>query len=221
LTDRQLGAFGGPATDWAPPSLSPCSHQHKGGMVYWQSGSPKAGTLSRASLIVSKTCCPSSSIFSKGVEGVGKPIQQTLGSITSRTQLYLEIPVPSWDFFSSRFGSSCYAHSSEVCLAGQEAWEHSEGRVSHKLTSWNFGVLITHILIPYTRVSLVCGFMCSLLVLIYYKCLLRLNSAIAKHSPVFQCPRKSLNWPCAWNSVRILPIQWHSELPLVLHYHLE
>jgi hypothetical protein len=25
----------------------------------------------------------------------------------------------------------CYAHSSEVCLAGQEAWEHSQGKEFH------------------------------------------------------------------------------------------
>jgi hypothetical protein len=64
--------------------------------------------------------------------------------------------------------------------------------VSEKLASWNLGILITHILIPYPRVSLVYGSMCSLLVLSYYKCLLRLNSDIAKPQPVFQCPRKSL-----------------------------
>ena len=83
-------------------------------------------------------------------------------------------------------------------------------RVSRKLTSWNFGVLITCILIPYPRVSLVYGSMCSLLVLFYYKCLLRLNSDIAKPLPVFQRPRKSLkptNWEFSRNSVRRLPIQ--------------
>jgi hypothetical protein len=65
-------------------------------------------------------------------------------------------------------------------------------RVSQKLTSWKFGILITRILIPYPCVSLVYGSTCSLLVLFYYKCLLRLNSDIAKPSPVFQSPRKSL-----------------------------
>jgi hypothetical protein len=65
-------------------------------------------------------------------------------------------------------------------------------RVSRKLTSWNFGILITRIFLPYPCVSLVYGSMCSLLVLSYYKCLFRLNSDIAKPSPVFQCPRKSL-----------------------------
>ena len=80
---------------------------------------------------------------------------------------------------------------------------------------------LTHILIPYSRVNLVYGSTCSLLVLSYYKCLLRLNSDIAKPSSVFQSPRKSLSWTWAWNSVRMLPIQWYSELPLVLHYCLE
>ena len=105
-------------------------------------------------------------------------------------------------------GGECHAHSSEVCLAGLEAWEHSRGRVSRKLTSWNFGVLITRIFIPYPRVSLVYGSTCSLLVLSYYKCLLRLNSDIAKPLPVFQCPRKSLktNLEFSRNSVRKLPI---------------
>jgi hypothetical protein len=91
-------------------------------------------------------------------------------------------------------------------------------RVSEKLTSWNLGVLITRILIPYPCVSLVYGSTCSLLVLFYYKCLLRLNSDIAKPSPVFQCPRKSLkstNLEFSRNSVRRLPIQEHSNLLLV------
>jgi hypothetical protein len=82
-------------------------------------------------------------------------------------------------------------------------------RVSRKLTSWNLGILITHILIPYPRVSLVYGSTCSLLVLFYYKCLLRLNSDIAKPLSVFQCPRKSLkptNLEFSRNSVRRLPI---------------
>ena len=94
--------------------------------------------------------------------------------------------------------------------------ELTRQRVSGKLTSWNLGVLITRIVIPYPRATLVYGSTCSLLVLFYYKCLLRLNSDIAKPSPVFQCPRKSLSWQWAWNSVRMLPIQWHSELSLVL-----
>jgi hypothetical protein len=47
-------------------------------------------------------------------------------------------------------------------------------RVSRKLTSWSFGVLI---LILYSHVSLMYGFTSSLLIF-YYKCLLRLNSVI-------------------------------------------
>jgi hypothetical protein len=118
--------------------------------------------------------------------------------------------------------SMCQEHPSEVCLAGREAWKCSWGKEFHGNSLP--GVLafsLTHILIPYSRVSLVYGSTCSLLVLSYYKCLLRLNSDIAKLSPVFQRPRKSLGLPWAWNSVRMLPIQRHSELPLVLHYHLE
>ena len=80
-------------------------------------------------------------------------------------------------------------------------------RVSWKLNLLEPGILITHILIPYPHVSLVYGSTCSLLVLFYYKCLLRLNSDIAKPSPVFQCPRKSLSRPWAWNSGGMLPIQ--------------
>jgi hypothetical protein len=83
-------------------------------------------------------------------------------------------------------------------------------RVSEKLTSWNLGILITCILIPYPWVSLVYGSTCSLLVLFYYKCLLRLNSDIAKPSPVFQHPKKSLkptNLEFSRNSVRRWPIQ--------------
>jgi hypothetical protein len=113
-------------------------------------------------------------------------------------------------------------HSGRVSLTDREAWKPlKRQRVSQKLTSWSLAFSLTRILIFYSRVSLVYGSTCSLLVLSYYKCLLRLNSDIAKPSPVFQRPRKSLSRPWAWNSVRMLPIQWHSELPLVLHYHFE
>jgi hypothetical protein len=57
---------------------------------------------------------------------------------------------------------------------------------------------------------LVYGSPCSLLVLSYYKCLLRLNSDIAKPSPEFQRPRKTLkptNLEFSRNSVRKLSIQ--------------
>jgi hypothetical protein len=60
---------------------------------------------------------------------------------------------------------------------------HSWGkRVSRKLSSWSLAFSLTHTLIFHSRVSLVYGSTCSLLVLSYYKCLLRLNSDIAKTS---------------------------------------
>jgi hypothetical protein len=71
-------------------------------------------------------------------------------------------------------------------------------------------LLITCILIPYPHVSLVYGSTCSLLVLFYYKCLLRLNSDIGKPPPVFQRPRKCLkplSLEFITNSVRMLLIQ--------------
>jgi hypothetical protein len=88
----------------------------------------------------------------------------------------------------------CVLHTLQWILLGRPRGLGALTRqsVSRKLTSWNFGVLMTHILIPYPRISLVYGSMCSLLVLSYYKCLLRLNSDIAKPSPVFKCPRKCL-----------------------------
>ena len=72
------------------------------------------------------------------------------------------------------FKAACHAHSGEVCLAGREAWKRSWGKEFHG--SSPPGVLafsLTHILIPHSCVSLVYGSMCSLLVLSYYKCLLR------------------------------------------------
>jgi hypothetical protein len=48
--------------------------------------------------------------------------------------------------------------------------------------SWSLAFSLTHTLIFHSRVSLVYGSTCSLLVLSYYKCLLRLNSDIAKVS---------------------------------------
>ena len=85
-------------------------------------------------------------------------------------------------------------HSGRVSLTGREAWKPlTRQRVSQKLTSWSLAFSLTHILIPYSCISLVYGSTCSLLVVSYYKCLLRLNSDIAKPSPVFQHPRKSLS----------------------------
>ena len=104
--------------------------------------------------------------------------------------------------------STLATHSSGVSLTGREAWKPlTRQRVLWKLTSWSLAFSLTHILIFYSRVSLVYGSTCSLLVLSYYKCLLRLNSDIAKPSPVFQHPRKSLSRPWAWNSVKMLPVQ--------------
>ena len=108
-------------------------------------------------------------------------------------------------------------HSRRVSLTGREAWKLlTRQRASWKLTSWSLVSSLTHTLIFHSRVSLAYGSTCSLLVLSYYKCLLRLNSDIAK--AVCQCsnsPSSSLARPWAWNSVRTLSIQWHSELPLI------
>ena len=85
-------------------------------------------------------------------------------------------------------------HSSQVSLTGREAWKPlTRQRVSRKLTSWSLAFSLTHTFIFHSCVSLVYGSTCSLLVLFYYKCLLRLNSDIAKPSPVFQRPRMSLS----------------------------
>ena len=66
-------------------------------------------------------------------------------------------------------------------------------RASRKLSFWSLVFSLTHTLIFYFCVSLVYESMCFLLVFSYYKCLLRLNSDIAK--VFYQCsnsPRTSL-----------------------------
>jgi hypothetical protein len=80
----------------------------------------------------------------------------------------------------------CYAlRSSQLDKPrGLEATHEAESFT--ETHSWSLAFSLTHILIFHSRVSLVYGSMCSLLVLSYYKCLLRLNSDIAKPSPVFQ-----------------------------------
>ena len=63
-----------------------------------------------------------------------------------------------------------------------------------EIHSWSLVFSLTHTLIFHSRISLVYGSTCSLLVLSYYKCLLRLNSDIAK--AFHQCsnsPRTSLS----------------------------
>ena len=67
-------------------------------------------------------------------------------------------------------------------------------RASRKLSSWSLAFPLTHTLIFHSRVSLVYGSTCSLSVFSYYKCLLCLNSDIAK--AFCQCsnsPRTSLS----------------------------
>ena len=110
------------------------------------------------------------------------------------------------------FKAACHAHSGEVCLAGREAWKRSWGKEFHG--SSPPGVLafsLTHILIPYSCVSLVYGTTSSLLIF-YYKCLLRLNSVI-----VFQGPSSLQAWNLSFksgrNAERKLPIQL-----LIKHY---
>ena len=62
-----------------------------------------------------------------------------------------------------------------------EAWKLLMRQKSFTEThSWSLAFSLTHTLIFHSRVSLVYGSTCSLLVLSYYKCLLRLNSDIAK-----------------------------------------
>ena len=72
-------------------------------------------------------------------------------------------------------------------LRGLEATHEAEEFHGNSLL--DSGVL-THTLIFHSHVSLVYGSTCSLLVLSYYKCLLRLNSDIAKASvpTVLECP---------------------------------
>jgi hypothetical protein len=43
------------------------------------------------------------------------------------------IDLPKWEvpLFLVFLRFYCYTHSSEVCLAGQEAWEHSRGKEFH------------------------------------------------------------------------------------------
>ena len=88
----------------------------------------------------------------------------------------------------------CATRSGRVSLSW-EAWKSlMRQRASRKLSSWSLAFPLTHTLIFHSRVSLVYGSTCSLLVLSYYKCLLRLNSDIAK--AFCQCsnsPRTSLS----------------------------
>ena len=74
-------------------------------------------------------------------------------------------------------------HSGRVSLTSREAWKLLTRQKSFTEThSWSLAFSLTHTLIFHSRVSLVYGSTCSLLVLSYYKCLLRLNSDIAKAS---------------------------------------
>ena len=91
-------------------------------------------------------------------------------------------------------GNAMALQSSQPVRQGCLKAAHEAKRVSRKLSSWSLAFSLTHTLIFHSRVSLVYGSTCSLLVLSYYKCLLRLNSDIAK--AFCQCsnsPRTSLS----------------------------
>ena len=86
-------------------------------------------------------------------------------------------------------------HSGRVSLTSREAWKLLTRQKSFMEThSWSLAFSLTHTLIFYSHASLVYGSMCSLLVLFYYKCLLRLNSDIAK---AFVSVPTVLESPCA------------------------
>ena len=88
----------------------------------------------------------------------------------------------------------CATRSVRVSLSW-EVWKSlMRQRASRKLSSWSLAFPLTHTLIFHSRVSLVYGSTCSLSVFSYYKCLLCLNSDIAK--AFCQCsnsPRTSLS----------------------------
>jgi hypothetical protein len=99
----------------------------------------------------------------------------------------------------------CHTPSSEVCLTGWEAWEHSRGiEFQGNSPPGALAFSLTCILIPYSRVSLGYGSTCSLLVLSYYKCLLILNSDIAR---AFTSVSRLQSLESGRNAVRKLPIQ--------------
>ena len=111
----------------------------------------------------------------------------------------------------------CAMRSGRVNLSW-EAWKSlMRQRVSRKLSSWSLAFSLTHTLIFHSRVSLVYGSTCSLLVLSYYKCLLRLNSDIAKaFASVPTVLERPWARPWAWNSVRMLLIRIASGTTLSL-----
>jgi hypothetical protein len=94
-----------------------------------------------------------------------------------------------------------------------EAWKLLTRQKSFTETrSWSLAFSLTHTLIFHSHASLVSGSTCSLLVLSYYKCLLRLNSDIAK--ALRQCsnsPRTLLNKTMGLKFSKNVAIQWHSE----------
>ena len=75
------------------------------------------------------------------------------------------------------------SHSPVESAWQAEAWKLLMRQKSFTETrSWSLAFSLTHTLIFHSHVSLEYGSMCSPLVLSYYKCLLRLNSDIAKVS---------------------------------------
>jgi hypothetical protein len=94
------------------------------------------------------------------------------------------------------------------CSPVESVWQ-AERLESYSLTrqksftetrSWSLAFSLTHTLIFHSCISLVYGSTCSPLVLPYYKCLLILNSDIAKASVPTVLERPWAR-PWAWNSV--------------------
>jgi hypothetical protein len=99
---------------------------------------------------------------------------------------------------------ACVPHSLVESAWWAEAWKLLTNQNSFTEThSWSLVFSLTHTLIFHSHISLVYGSTCSLLVLSYYKCLLRLNSDIAKASVPTVLERPWAR-PWAWNSVKML-----------------
>jgi hypothetical protein len=82
---------------------------------------------------------------------------------------------------------------STLVKSAEKPWSHSRGKEfqgNSRLGALAFS--FTHILIPYSRVSLVYGTTNSLLVLFYYKSFLRLNSEIVKSPQCSKLPEAEL-----------------------------
>jgi hypothetical protein len=135
----------------------------------------------------------------EGAKEICNPVSATLW-----TSPFLELGTKHpWKCHGTQVESACQAGMTKRCSWSKKSFTET--------CFWSLAFSLTHTLIFHSHVSLVYGSTHSLLALPYYKCLLRLDSDIAKDFR--QCsnsPRTSLSKTMSLKFSKNVAVHWHS-----------